>query len=89
MHNTNGKTVDYLLTGTRKTCVRLSPIFTFGYYGGILHSVQSLLTPKLVPTFEPYISPPKFAFSPLVEYIFYPVSTVPITNSTKEKIKER
>jgi len=89
MRNINGKTVDYLLTTARKTCVRLSPILTSRYYDNPLGSVQSLLTPKLVPMFKPYISPPKFAFSPLVEYIFYPVSTAPIINTTKEKIEER
>jgi hypothetical protein len=89
MHNINGKTVDYLLTTARKTCVRLSPILSTSYYSDLRSSVQSLLTPKLVPSFEPYISPPKFTLLPLAEYIFYPVSTAPIINTIKEKIKER
>lgn len=81
--------MDYLLTTACKTCVRLSPIFSTSYLNSLRYSVQSPFTHKLVPTFEPYISPPKFAFSPLAEYIFYPVSTAPIINTTKEKIKER
>jgi hypothetical protein len=89
MHNIDGKTVDYLFTAVGQACVRLSTKLHSSASNTDFRSVQPALLPSLIPTFTQYISPPKFALVPLVEYIFYPVSTAPIINITKEKIKER
>jgi hypothetical protein len=89
MPNINGKTVEYLFTIIGQACVRLSTILHSKLAIIPPYSAQPALLPSFIPTFTQDISPPKFAFLPLVEYIFYPVSTAPINNPTKEKIKER
>lgn len=89
MLSINGKTVEYLFTLTGQACVRTSTMLHRAVPAIRTHGAQADLLPNFVPTFTQYISPPKINLSPLVEYIFYPVSTAPIINSTKEKIKER
>lgn len=89
MHKTYGKLVDRLLMKTGKSWVRMSTYTHSGLTYMTSMSAKPQLSPTFIPTFCTYISPACFAVSPLIEYIFYPVSTGPITNNTKEKIKER
>jgi len=84
-----GKTVDELLIQVGKRWVRSSTYRALIYVSSTYLGVKPQEFPTYVPNFYTYISPGYFALSPLVEYIFYPVSTAPITNFTKEKIKER
>jgi hypothetical protein len=89
MLKTYGKLVEELLTTGGKSWVSLST------YGRALRAqtahlgVKPRLTPTFIPKFYTHISPTYFALSPLAEHIFYPVSTGPINNPTKQEIKER
>jgi hypothetical protein len=44
--------------------------------------------PYFTPKFTQHFSPLKIALSPLVEHYFYPVSTGPINNPIKGKLKK-
>lgn len=89
MLNSSGKAVDCLRVIPRTTGGRLSPIVDYlvtithklGGQPPFIHDLSDRSTPKL--------SPPYFAFSPLIEHYLYPVSTAPINNPTKRKFKER
>jgi hypothetical protein len=89
MSDFSGKAVDCLREITGTTSGRLSPIVSnlcraihkLGVQVRFIHDLSDRSTPKL--------SPPKFAFSPLIEHYLYPVSTTPINSSTKRKLKER
>lgn len=85
----SGKTVHCLRIGNWTTRGRLStlqrtyiaqPAATSGQ-PGFIHQLSDL--------FIPYLSPSKYAFSPLIEHYLYPVSTAPINNPTKRNLKER
>lgn len=84
-----GKLVDILLTKTSKSWVRLSTYLQTNRVHIVGVGVELRLSPTNIPSFYTHISPVYLRISPLVEHIFYPVSTAPITNITKEKIKER
>jgi hypothetical protein len=89
MFDSSGKAVDCLREITGTTSGRLSPIVghlrraihILGVKVRFIHDLSDRSTPKL--------SPPKFAFSPLIEHYLYPVSTAPINSPTKRKFKER
>lgn len=49
-----------------------------------INSVQAKLTPNFIPHFIRRVYTGSFTFSPLIEHYLYPVSTVPIINTTKE-----
>jgi hypothetical protein len=89
MPKTYGKTVEELSIQAGKKWVRLSTHCARKYIVHMRMGVKPLEFPTFLPNFYTQISPGYLSFSPLVEYIFYPVSTAPITNFTKEKIKER
>jgi hypothetical protein len=89
MPNTSGKAVYYLRVIAGTSSGWLSPlrhrlttsIHKLGVQVRFIHDLSDHSTPKL--------SPPYFAFSPLIEHYLYPVSTAPINNPTKRKLKER
>lgn len=53
-----------------------------------LARVQPGVFPYFTPKFTQHFSPLKIALSPLVEHYFYPVSTGPINNPIKGKLKK-
>jgi hypothetical protein len=53
-----------------------------------LGRVKPAVFPEFTPNFTQLFSPAKVAFSPLIEHYFYPVSTGPINNPIKGKIKK-
>ena len=89
MPKSYGKLVDSLLTKAGKTWVRSSTYIHARHVYIDSVGAQVRLLPTIVPRFYTYISPANFTPLPLIEHIFYPVSTGPITNLAKEKIKER
>ena len=89
MHNNSGKAVDCLRVITGTTSGLISPVLhnlhrtihKLGVQLRFIHDLSDHSTPNL--------SPPKFAILPLIEHYLYPVSTAPINNPTKRKLKER
>jgi hypothetical protein len=89
MSNFSGKAVDCLREHTGISSGLLSPILNTIHKTLHLIRVQLGFIHDLSDRFTPTLSPPNFVISPLVEHYFYPVSTAPINNSTKRKLKER
>jgi hypothetical protein len=89
MSSVSGKAVDCLRVITGTTSGTLSPIV--GRLHRAIHKlgVQVQFIHDLSDHSTPNLSPSKFAFSPLIEHYLYPVSTAPINNPTKRKLKER
>jgi hypothetical protein len=89
MLNSSGKAVDCLrvMLGTTGGCLST----TVDYLASVTHKlrVQLPFIHDLSDRSTPKLSPPYFAFSPLIEHYLYPVSTAPINNPTKRKFKER
>ncbi len=89
MSRIGGKAVDCLrvIAGITRGC--LSPVI--GTLRTIVHKLvgQVSFIHDLSDRSTHYLSPPYFRFSPLIEHYLYPVSTVPINNPTKRKLKER
>lgn len=89
MPNLCGKVAERLRTGLRKSRV-LSSTFVSLYImqlGGARAKVRVIRALSLKLFHD--ISPLKFVPLPLAEHYFYPVSTVPINNYSRKKIKER
>jgi hypothetical protein len=89
MHNSSGKAVYYLRVTAGTSSGRLSPIV--GNLTTLIHAlgVQLPFIHDLSDRSTPTLSPAIFRFSPLIEHYLYPVSTAPINNPTKRKLKER
>lgn len=83
MPNSSGKAVDCLRVSTGTTSGRVSPVLNNLRRHIHILGVQLPFTHKLSDLFTPKLSPYKFAFLPLIEHTFYPVSTAPINNPTK------
>lgn len=89
MFDFSGKAVDCQRVNTGTSSGTLSPIVghlhraihKLGVQLGFIHDLSDRSTPNL--------SPPIFALSPPTEHYLYPVSTAPINNPTKRKLKER
>jgi hypothetical protein len=89
MSNVSGKGVDYLGVVPRTSRGQLSPESSYLHTILAIYRVQVLFIHYLSDQFRHSLSPPYFSISPLIEHYLYPVSTAPINNPTKEKIKER
>lgn len=89
MSDFSGKAVDYLRVITGTSSGHLSPIVDHLYRTIYKLGVQVRFIHDLSDRSTPNLSPPKFALSPLIEHYLYPVSTAPINNPTKRKLKER
>jgi hypothetical protein len=89
MSNISGKVVDCLRVIPGISSGMLSPQIAHMYRTIHKLGVQVRFIPDLSDRSTHYLSPSKFAFPPLIEHYFYPVSTAPINNPTKRKLKER
>jgi hypothetical protein len=84
----SGKPVGSARTTQGKTRVLLSTIRRTARTLQQQVRVKPVEFPYFTPNFTQHFSPLKIAFSPLVEHYFYPVSTGPINNSIKGKLKK-
>lgn len=80
--STCGEAVHSLLKTACKTCVQASTAGCVNMDLGTAGSVKPQVIPKLFRRLLTWVSTPKYAISPLYEYIFYPVSTVPTIRAT-------
>ena len=83
------ESVDYM--GTRHGMIRAF-LSTKAVETG-LHQAKVSVKPRFITTFLPifplHLSPPKTVYLPLIERLFYPVSTAPINYCNQMKMKER
>lgn len=86
MHS--GKPVGSARTTQGKTRALLSTFVRTSQVLGKAVRVKPAEFPYFTPNFTQHFSPLKIALSPLVEHYFYPVSTGPINNSIKGKLKK-
>ncbi len=83
MLNSCGNGVQKFWMNRGKTCDDSSTETTKQPFVSPMSRVQLPVIHQIVPVLSATLSTANFRFSPLFEYIFYPQSTPPITNTTK------